>query len=757
MALLEEFLSLTVLTNKYIPVTPSIKQAQMLVAQEDELLYGGAAGGGKSAGILACALQYAFMPDYHAILLRRSFADLMQPKALIPLSMQWLYKTDAKWRGQEHRWYFPSGATLTFGYMDTEKDKYQYQGPAFNFCVGKGTLVQMADGSELAIESLVVGDSVRTLEGPKKVTRVYEPRFKQSVEVFADGFSQIQSLGHSLLTSAGWASSHTFGVSPLCGSFSPTSFRSCGKYGVPSLRTFQSHLPHPAIERSGLTQPSKRRQWPLDRQSSLDFCVCMVPQDRGSGCVTYLCERGASVPHISGPLMQDVFQPPPGQYFSGLPQKELVDEDLSGPNATSPQDYSDDCYCGNRRYGERAPPSVNLVLVCLPRQFCAAQQNPNGSEADDLDKTQTHSHQVWSWDHPYTMEKHQTSEAHRVSSFQFLNVGIKELYDITVEGASHYITRGGFINKNCGFDELTQFSETMYSYMFSRLRRGAEMKIPCRMRATANPGGEGHDWVNARFRPTKFPGRGRTTTDPETGAKMTCIFIPSKLEDNPHIDHAAYRLSLAQLDPVTRSQLEHGDWDIKPEGNMFKREWFTRTARPTEQLELMVRAWDLAATPPTAKNPDPDWAVGVKMGRGKSGKYYVMDVVRTRGTPQTIYNLVCDTAEYDGVETTVHIEQEPGSAGKMVVDDFIRKLAGYAVYATKPTGDKITRARPLSAACSRGDVILVDGLWNKAYLDVMCPFPDGSHDDDVDATAHAFESLHEMYRPITNWGAATIG
>lgn len=442
MALLEEFLSLTVLTNKYIPVTPSIKQAQMLVAQEDELLYGGAAGGGKSAGILACALQYAFMPDYHAILLRRSFADLMQPKALIPLSMQWLYKTDAKWKGQEHRWYFPSGATLTFGYMDTEKDKYQYQGPAFNFV---------------------------------------------------------------------------------------------------------------------------------------------------------------------------------------------------------------------------------------------------------------------------------------------------------------------------GFDELTQFSETMYSYMFSRLRRGAEMKIPCRMRATANPGGEGHDWVNARFRPTQFPGRGRTTTDPETGAKMTCIFIPSKLEDNPHIDHAAYRLSLAQLDPVTRSQLEHGDWDIKPEGNMFKREWFTRTTRPTEQLELMVRAWDLAATPPTAKNPDPDWAVGVKMGRGKSGKYYVMDVVRTRGTPQTIYNLVCDTAEYDGVETTVHIEQEPGSAGKMVVDDFIRKLAGYAVYATKPTGDKITRSRPLSAACSRGDVILVDGLWNKAYLDVMCPFPDGSHDDDVDATAHAFESLHEMYRPITNWGAATIG
>jgi hypothetical protein len=51
------------------------------------------------------------------------------------------------------------------------------------------------------------------------------------------------------------------------------------------------------------------------------------------------------------------------------------------------------------------------------------------------------------------------------------------------------------------------------------------------------------------------------------------FFIPAKLEDNPGIG-VDYEQSLAELDPVMRRQLRHGDWDVRPEGNLFRREWF---------------------------------------------------------------------------------------------------------------------------------------------------------------------------------------
>lgn len=78
------------------------------------------------------ALQYVHEPTYSALILRRNFPDLMQPRGLIPTSLEWLYGK-ARYASQEHRWYFPSGATLTFGYLDRDQDKLQYQGAAFNF------------------------------------------------------------------------------------------------------------------------------------------------------------------------------------------------------------------------------------------------------------------------------------------------------------------------------------------------------------------------------------------------------------------------------------------------------------------------------------------------------------------------------------------------------------------------------------------------------------------------------------------------
>ena len=112
--------------TKYIKATPTPKQAALMLYQGRECFYGGAAGGGKSLGMLMCALQYVDKPNYSALILRKTFPMLNQPKnGLIPMSFEWLSNTDARWSGDHRRWTFPSGAVLSFGFLESEDDKYQ--------------------------------------------------------------------------------------------------------------------------------------------------------------------------------------------------------------------------------------------------------------------------------------------------------------------------------------------------------------------------------------------------------------------------------------------------------------------------------------------------------------------------------------------------------------------------------------------------------------------------------------------------------
>ncbi len=113
---------------------PTPKQAKFLLLLDClEALFGGAAGGGKSDALLMAAAMFLDVPGYAAIIFRRSFTDLNKPGALISRSFEWWGKTAARWDGINHTWHFPSGASLTFGFLENDRDVFHHQSAEYQF------------------------------------------------------------------------------------------------------------------------------------------------------------------------------------------------------------------------------------------------------------------------------------------------------------------------------------------------------------------------------------------------------------------------------------------------------------------------------------------------------------------------------------------------------------------------------------------------------------------------------------------------
>ena len=112
--------------------TPQPKQKIFMSRPEDEALYGGAAGGGKSDALVIEALRQVHIPHYKAIILRKTFPQLEE---IIEKSQRY-YKAvfpKAKYNESKHVWTFPSGAKILFRSMQHTKDKHNYQGKAYDF------------------------------------------------------------------------------------------------------------------------------------------------------------------------------------------------------------------------------------------------------------------------------------------------------------------------------------------------------------------------------------------------------------------------------------------------------------------------------------------------------------------------------------------------------------------------------------------------------------------------------------------------
>lgn len=149
-----------------------------------------------------------------------------------------------------------------------------------------------------------------------------------------------------------------------------------------------------------------------------------------------------------------------------------------------------------------------------------------------------------------------------------------------------------------------------------------------------------------------------------------------------------------------------------------------------------VRYWDKAGTEGGGKR-----TAGVRMGRGVDGLFYVTDCVAGQWGATNREAVIRQTAQVDGQTVRIWIEQEPGSGGKESAESTIANLAGFSVYAERPTGDKELRAEPYAVQVAAGNVRLVAGEWNQLFIDEHKTFPRGKFKDQIDAASGAFNKL----------------
>ena len=351
-------------------------------------------------------------------------------------------------------------------------------------------------------------------------------------------------------------------------------------------------------------------------------------------------------------------------------------------------------------------------------------------------------------------------------------------------------------------DEVTQFEERTYEFLFSRLRGPALPCADCGHMSSKMAGSpwlhdEGHPddclcgrlWTPSDISPSVLieaeeKGERLTTAEPDRSSltpapdgttladvplrmrsasnpggvghawvrdrfvdpktrRRAAVFVPARIEDNPSLDRRAYRESLSHLGSTEKARLEQGDWSATEEGSMFQRHWFEIVEEVPRAGITLVRYWDLAATDAAkAKRGDPDWTAGVLAGL-HNGVWYVLDIRRKRLSPHAVEQLVLQTATQDRNQygrVATWMEQEGGASGVKMIDDYRRLLAGFEFRGWKPITGKKDRARPVASAAEAGNVKLLRGDWIKEFLDEAEVFPIGAHDDQIDALSGCFET-----------------
>lgn len=304
-------------------------------------------------------------------------------------------------------------------------------------------------------------------------------------------------------------------------------------------------------------------------------------------------------------------------------------------------------------------------------------------------------------------------------------------------------------------DEGTQFEEEMVLYCMSRLRN-PNCPVKPRLRITCNPDKNSYlrKWVDWYIDEEGYPIEERCgvkryfirrdntfiwgdtreeiiekyKVDPKIVLSFT--FINATVKDNPVVleNNPEYVGWLESLGRVEKARLLFGNWNVSSEATGYwKKEWCEVVDKPPLDAIKVARAWDISGSLPSELMPNPDWTAGVRISKDRYGTYYIEDVVRFRARHGEVFERMVEAAKQDGEDTLIVVPADPGASGKQYASTLIRDLAERGFYAkSKPTSkSKVQRFAPFCAACESGNVKIVAGEWNDAFIDELEAF-DGS-------------------------------
>lgn len=566
-------------------------QSHLIACPVDEVFFGGARGGGKTEASIGDWLQHASQYGQNAtgVFFRRKFKQLEE---VVARSKQLFPLVGAKYHEQRAEWVFNNGARLKFRYLERDSDAEEYQG--HNYCVAVGTPVLMADGSWQAIETITPTQQVMTLQGPRTVLSKVEPYFAPCVraqvhsaagEVLAE---QVHPIWHPLASSAGLSESHTGEIRQIDQLTAASKLVLCTQaeesplYADPSSPGWLAwakgdHSDYKAFE-------DELRASSLLRQLSFP-AVLHAPSFHQVSESSNFSDGAREYPlaQQSEQGLLGKFQELPSEFQASgqSPLHERLGQGLGSlysPNAAacalnemrSAQGFLADYQYDPRFCDERALLSEESGLIAPPSQACAEKQH-HERLPDALGTIPVHTQMPQLYlAHPYTGEVQHLSEEVVVAKVVLQPFGFSLVSDLEVAGANHYITFGGFVNKNTRVyvEEVTNFpSPAPINKLRATLRSPAG--VPCGLRLTGNPGGPGHNWVKHRYIdpcPAGYKVLVETFDYPGVGeVKMERVFIPSKISDNRLLmeNDPTYiaRLHQSGSEQLVKAWLE-GDWDM---------------------------------------------------------------------------------------------------------------------------------------------------------------------------------------------------
>lgn len=260
-------------------------------------------------------------------------------------------------------------------------------------------------------------------------------------------------------------------------------------------------------------------------------------------------------------------------------------------------------------------------------------------------------------------------------------------------------------------------------------------------------------WLILLARLREAPGRAWVCTTPrgydwlyETFVKAESpdyAFIRSSTRDNVFLPASFVERLQSQYTHQWQQQEIEGEF-CELEGTLFKRQWFETVEHAPEGLRWS-RYWDLAASVRTQADFSASACVALSK---ETGDVFIRDVLKMKEEWPVVRKAIIKKAL---AAPSVELGIESAMHGLAAVQELLRlpELVDVALKSIRVDKDKVSRALPIASRAEQGKVKLVRGEWIGDFIDEATAFPNGAHDDQIDAVSGAFQMISKAERVWT--------